>query len=256
MKKILLITITAILFCSNIFAQVTKKAVKPSPVNQHLSVYNSTMLSGDVNSAILALNYYINEKGEGTPYTDTLAVLYLQQGYYAQCYYWTEKLLKNSPDDNHLLEMKGICLDKFQQPKDAIEIFEKLFAKTQNPYHGYKLLELQYGLKRLAECIATAESAEKLTYKPEYTMTYNIGEQSGRTYLQSGVYNIHALALYALDKKQEAKKYFEKALALDSNFALAKQNLQAMQAVADEKIKKDEPAIQTAETLPANKQKQ
>jgi tetratricopeptide (TPR) repeat protein len=43
--------------------------------------------------------------------------------------------LQQNPEDKSLMEMKGICLDKMQQPKEAIEIFEKLFKVTQNPYH-------------------------------------------------------------------------------------------------------------------------
>ena len=37
--------------------------------------------------------------------------------------------------------------------------------------------------------------------------------------------------MYDLDKKAEAKLYFEKALALDSNFVLAKQNLAAIKSL-------------------------
>ncbi len=143
------------------------------------------------------------------------------------------------------------------QPKEAIEIFEKLFGKTQSPYHAYKLMELQYSIKRLAECLATAQAAEKLTYKPDYLMTYNVGQQTGRTYLQAGVYNIHALALYDLDKKAEAKTYFEKALALDSTFALAKQNLDAMQSLETGAAKPVQPMMNNANqpsASPANKQ--
>lgn len=217
-------------FCLSqiLFAQTKKTELKSVKSNQNLEVYNLTLSAGDLGSAIVALNYYLNEKGENTPYTDTLALLYMQQGLYPQCLYWAEKRLKTNPENISLLEMKGVCLDKLHQQKEAIDIFEPLFKKTQNPYYGYKLLELQYNIKRLNECLATAEAAEKLTYKPEYTMMYNYGEQTGRTYLQAGVYNIHGLALYASDQKESAKKYFEKALALDSSFALAKENLQTI----------------------------
>ena len=56
-------------------------------------------------------------------------------------------------------------------------------------------MELQYSIKRLAECLATAASTEKLEFKPEFTMTYNAGEQMGRTYLQAGIYNITRLSI-------------------------------------------------------------
>ena len=201
-----------------------------------------------------ALNYYLSEQGTNNIYADTLAMLYMQQGAFGQCYYWANKRLELKPDDNILLELKGVCLDKLQQPKEAIDIFEKLFSRTKSPYHAYKLMELQYGIKRLAECLATAEAAEKLTYKPEFIMTYNVGQQSGRTYLQAGVYNIHALALYDLDKKAEAKKYFEKAVALDTTFLLAKQNLEAMKSIESNGGKNMTPESSQPVTSPAHKQ--
>lgn len=227
MKKKLAL-ITTILVSTFAVAQSKKQNAVPVKTNAHLKVFNLAAASGDLGTAVTALNYYLAEQGDNNNYADTLAMLYMQLGEIAQCYHWADKRLAVKKEDNTLMELKGVCLDKLNQPKEAIDIFEKLFAKTQNPYHAYKLMELQYGIKRLAECLATAQAAEKLTYKPDFLMTYNFGQQTGRTYLQAGVYNIHALALYDLDKKAEAKSYFEKALALDSSFALAKQNLEAM----------------------------
>lgn len=209
-------------------AQPKKQATASARSNPHIKAFELAITSGDATTATTALTYYLAEQGPENSYADTLAMIYMQQGAFQQCYYWADKRLAVKKDDNTLMELKGICLDKMNQPKEAIDIFEKLFGKTQSPYHAYKLMEMQYGIKRLAECLATAQAAEKLTYKPDYLMTYNVGQQTGRTYLQAGVYNIHALALYDLDKKAEAKAYFERALALDSSFALAKQNLEAM----------------------------
>ncbi|MES2429398.1 MAG: tetratricopeptide repeat protein [Bacteroidota bacterium] len=245
--------VVALFLSSVACAQVTKKSgTTPSKKNQHLNVFNQSITSGDAASAILALNYYISEQGDNNPYTDTLAMLYLQQSAYPQCYYWVEKRLAVKPEDNNLLEMKGVCLDKLNEPKESIAIFEKLFKKTQNPFHAYKLLELQYGIKRLSEAVSTAEAAEKLVFKPEYTMTYSVGQQMGRTYLQSSIYNIHGLALYDLGNKEEAKKYFEKALQLDTSFALAKQNLEAIRSLEGPGNKVNA-GVTTPSASPANK---
>ncbi len=249
MKKLVVIS-AALFLCSVVNAQVTKGSGTPAAkTSGHLKVFRQAMISGDVPTGIISLNYYVNEQ-PNTVYEDTLAMLSLQEGSFVQCYYWADKRSRVNPDDNALMEMKGICLEKLQQNKEAITIFEKLYSKTQSPYHAYKLMELQYNIKRLAECIATATSAERLQYKPEYTMTYSMGEQSGRTYLQAGVYNIHALALYDLDRKAEAKAYFEKAVALDSNFVLARQNLEAMKTM-ESGVKPNNPANPAS---PANKQ--
>jgi tetratricopeptide (TPR) repeat protein len=252
MKKMLSVLLGVVL-CASAFPQVNKNVPVTAKSNPHLKVYDMALVTGDVNTAITALNYYITEQGSNNPYADTLAMLYMQQGSFPQCYYWADKRLAARPDDNGLLEMKGICLEKLQQPKEAIVAFEKLYAKTKSPYHAYKLMELQYSIKRLAECIATANSAEQLQYKPEYTMTYNVGDQVGRTYLQAGVFNIHGLALYDLDRKAEGRAYFEKAVALDSNFVLARQNLEAIKTIEGNGNKVNTTPNQP--TSPANKQK-
>ena len=230
MKKIIFVSLVTCL-CSNVFAQNKKTTIAPASGNTHLKVFKQAVSSGDIYTGITALSYYVNDQGANSVYEDTLAMLYMQQGSYVQCFYWADKRLKVKPDDLVLLELKGISLDKLQQPKEAITVFEKLYAKTKSPYHAYQLMELQYSIKRLAECLVTANSTEKLEFKPEYTVTYNVGEQMGRTYLRAGIYNIQGLTLYDLDKKAEAKMYFEKALALDSNFVLARQNLEALKSI-------------------------
>jgi tetratricopeptide (TPR) repeat protein len=253
MKKVILF-VSVLMYCAAIFAQPGKKpAAATSKSNPHLKVFYQAVQTGDVNSAVLALNYYISDQAN-TAYTDTLAMLYMQQGAYGQCYYWADKRLALSPEDATLMEMKAVCLEKMQQPTEAITLFEKLFKKTQSPFHAYKLMELQYGIKRLIECVTTAQAAERLQYKPEFVMPYVVGEQRGRTYLQAGVYNVHALALYDLDKKAEAKQYFEKALALDSSFLLAKQNLEAMRAIEASPDKQGVKQVSGGGASPANKQ--
>lgn len=244
----------ALLISAVAISQVTKPVPAAAKNNTHLKVYNLAMNTGDINAASVALNYYIIEQGTESPYSDTLAMLYMQMGSFAQCFYWADLRSKTHPDDNNLLEMKGICLEKLQQPKEAISIFEKLFGKTQSPYHAYKLMGLQYSIKRLAECVATANAAERLQFKPEMVMTYNVGDQVGRTYLQAGIFNIHGLALYDLDRKAESKAYFERAVALDSNFVLAKQNLEAVRTMENNpgKVNANNPNQQAS---PANKQK-
>jgi tetratricopeptide (TPR) repeat protein len=249
MKKVFFVSLVSLL-AVNSFAQGTKAATASG--NQHLKVFKQAATSGDISTAVTALSYYVADQGANSVYEDTLAILYLQQNSYPQCYYWADKRLKVKPEDLTLIEMKAICLEKLNQPKESIALYEKLYSKTKSPYHAYTLMELQYAIKRLQECLATAASTERLEFKPDFTMTYNAGEQMGRTYLKAGIYNITGLALYDLDKKAEAKQYFEKALAIDSNFVLAKQNLAAMKAI-ESGANKANPGGNNNPTSPANK---
>ncbi len=250
MKKLIFVSFV-IFLCGSLNAQGTKAVA--APTNTHLKVFAQAVAIGDVATGIAALNYYVNDQGANSVYEDTLAMLYMQINSYPQSFYWANKRLKVSPDNLVLLEMKGICLDKLNQPKEAIAVFEQLYAKTKSPYHAYSLMDLQYSIKRLQECLVTAASAENLQYKPEYTIPYSVGEQMGRTYLKAGIYNITGLTLYDLDKKAESKMYFEKALALDSNFVLARQNLDAIKSM-ESGAGKANPAGNNNPASPANKQ--
>ena len=99
------------------------KATSAAPFNNaHLKVFKQAANSGDISTAITALSYYVTDQGANSVYEDTLAMLYLQQNAYLQCYYWADKRLKVKPDDLVLMEMKGISLDKLNQPKEAIDI--------------------------------------------------------------------------------------------------------------------------------------
>lgn len=89
----------------------TINASIPKP-NAHLKVFNLAIASGDANTAVTALNYFITQQGANTSYADTLAMLYMQQGAFPQCYYWANKRLESNPENNTLLELKGISLDK------------------------------------------------------------------------------------------------------------------------------------------------
>lgn len=224
---------------------VAQNARPGQPANAHLALFNQAVAANDLVTATIALNYYVSGSGSDNQYTDTLAMLYLQQGMYAQCQYWTDLRLGKTPENRTLLEMKAVCLEKTGRTKEAIALYEQLFASGGNPYHAYQLMELQYGIKRLVECIETGRAAEKLGFKPEYRMTYTLGKQTGSTFLEAGIYNIHALALYDLGNKVEARKYLEKALSLDSSFALARQNLNALSSLEPALPGKGIPATDT-----------
>src|SRR5690242_16073145 len=128
MKRIM-IAVLALFAGGSAIAQTGKTAAPATKSNPHLKVFYQAANSGDVNTAISALNYYVADQGANSVFEDTLAMLYMQQGAYVQCYYWADKRLKAKPEDNNLLELKGLSLDKLQQPKEAIGIFEKLYSK-------------------------------------------------------------------------------------------------------------------------------
>jgi len=115
MKKIIFVSLVSFL-SANCLAQ-GGKATPAASTNQHIKVFKQSAASGDLTTGIAALSYYVADQGAKSVYEDTLAMLYLQQNSYVQCYYWADKGLKVKPEDLTLMEMKTICLEKLNQPK-------------------------------------------------------------------------------------------------------------------------------------------
>ena len=95
MKKIVSVSFCVLLsvLC---FSQAGKKLPAASSSNAHLKVFDLALSTGDINTAITALNYYITDQGAGNKYVDTLAMLYMQQGAFAQCLFWADKRESNN----------------------------------------------------------------------------------------------------------------------------------------------------------------
>ena len=66
MKKIMFGLLGVVVYAS-VFSQVSKNvpAVKS---NAHIKMFNLAVSTGDLNSGITALNYFIAEQGANTPY--------------------------------------------------------------------------------------------------------------------------------------------------------------------------------------------
>src|SRR5689334_7409996 len=104
MKRIVFVSLVCFL-AANSFAQ-SGKATPAASANSHIKVFKQAIGSGDLTTAITALSYYVADQGANTVYEDTLAMLYLQQNSYGQCFYWADKRLKVKPEDLSLIEMK------------------------------------------------------------------------------------------------------------------------------------------------------
>ena len=61
-----------------------------------------------------------------------------------------------------MLEIKAVSLESIGSIDKSAEVYEKLFALTQNNFHGYSLAKLQFGLKSYQEAYKTIQKVEGL----------------------------------------------------------------------------------------------
>jgi tetratricopeptide (TPR) repeat protein len=213
----------------NLFSQNNLVDLK----NLNLELYRTSLKSGDYNTGIIALNYLVQLELKSGKYQDSLAFLYFSAGNFYQSIFWCNEVLKNKPNDLQVLEIKASSLRQTNQLIQSIEIYEHLFTQEKNPIYIFNLIELQYQIKRLIECVSSTLKAEMIDTK-DINYTYKVSDNNIlNTSLKAAILNYQGLAYFELQQFSNAKESFEKSNNIDSTFILAKSNLDVINNLID-----------------------
>ncbi len=220
MKSIFLLFVALLLFSCN---QTNDKELS---VKQ--AVYHQALKNNDYNVAAQAVYDMLAMQPNATHWRDSLALIYVQQKSYRQAIKVSQQQLADDPDDTLMVKIQALSYKSLNEPKNALEAYEKLYPLTQDVYHLYEIASLQYNMTRLQECMQTARKilAHPAVEKATVSLAFNRHNQT--VSLKAAVLNLQGVVAKDLDKKQEAKGFFEQALALNPDFELAKGNLEAM----------------------------
>lgn len=235
MKKTL-ITLS-IFVATTSFAQ--KKSKSESPVVKteiNSAIYNNALKYGDIQTAITATHQIIATEGENSSFKDSLALLYYNSNNALSCHLLCKELLASKSADLTLLELNASSLKGLGATKDAIEAYEKLFAVSQNRYHGYELAQLQFGISRLAEALVTINQSMEKTKELEAKINFNIDKNKQQEVpLNAALLNLKGLVTYELKDEKTAALLFDEALKIMPEFEAAKQNKKAIEALGETK---------------------
>jgi tetratricopeptide (TPR) repeat protein len=228
-----------ILVCA-LFCATTALFAQKNAADLHKNMFATAMLHRDIGAAIMAGNYVVSIEGDKSTYLDSLAYLYLAANQIQSCQIVCERILKNEPEKLSIVELKGRCLIADNRVFDAIAAYETLFKKTNNISFGFALARLQYTGKRLAEALATVNSALTLKAEDDKQAKVNVSEVSGNkgqtqsVFIKAAMHNLRGLIVYDLDpnaNKKEAASCFEEALKLEPAYILAKQNKETLATI-------------------------
>ena len=224
MKKLLLITV--LLSVQFTFGQ---KLYKKDLLQIEKDIYTSALKNYDLDAAKNAVYQILNLEGEKSSYQDSLAIIYFNQKNYLSCLSVSDKILK-SEEKLNLLEIKAVCLENLNAPKEAIETYEKIYKQKKDPLVAYKLGNLQYRIKRMAEAFATLKSGESLKFPEKGYIGFQGAKKNEMQNVpfKAAYYNLMAMVSYELHNYDMAIKYFDEALKVYPDFFVAKQNRQAV----------------------------
>jgi tetratricopeptide (TPR) repeat protein len=186
---------------------------------------------GDKAVAANAMYSIILMEGQKSVYKDSLAYLYFNDRNFISCFLVTNDILKNNPGNLDLMEMNAISLESMGATEKAVEAYQNLFAKTNNNYHAYKLAGLQFGMNKFEDAFASIKKSDKLPDDGSVKITFQVNKNYNQNVdLKAAIAYLEGIIAMNLNKNNEAKLSFERAIKLFPEFVLAKTKLDALNA--------------------------
>jgi tetratricopeptide (TPR) repeat protein len=232
MKKYILSLFVCSVMVAN--AQVKKSSTDPAPKigaypDKDVVVYKNALSLGDLETATYSLHNIIAANPNGAIYKDTLAIVYLQRGYFRQAQLLTKTLYLEKENDTRT-EILALCAKQLNQPTEAIDLYKKLYNSTKKENYAFEQLQLEYSIKRLAEAKLTAQQLIKtLPINDQLKLTTSKSDKSEQVIdLKAGVYFILGNINNELKNTEEAKNAYQEALKINPEYENASVALSAL----------------------------
>jgi tetratricopeptide (TPR) repeat protein len=216
------ITLSALMAFLSFYAQNTDTSVDKAVLKQAL-------IYADSEIAVNSMYNIIAKEGENSTYKDSLAYLYFNSRKYSSCFMVCSDILMKDSNKQDILEMQAISLENLMALEKAAQVYAKLVTKSNNNYHAYKLANIYYVLKNYDQALMAVKKAEELKDTGEIKVSYAINKNySQQVALTSAIAFTRGLIEAAQEKNDAAISSFQKAVNIQSDFALAKDNLEAL----------------------------
>lgn len=221
MKKIVF---AVVMFVS--FIGIAQNSVE---VELELKKMQQALRYGDKEVALSKMYNVIALQGSESTYKDSLAYLYFNKRSYLSCFLVSNDVLERNPDNMNILEMSVISLESIGAKSKAIEGYKILLSKTNKSYHAYKLAGLQYEANALEDALVTIKNADKLSEDLITTISFQVNPNyNQKVKLKPSIAYLEGIIAKSLNKNDEAKVAFERAVLLFPDFVLAKSELSAL----------------------------
>jgi tetratricopeptide (TPR) repeat protein len=156
----------------------------------------------------------------------SLAIYYYDNQKYVSSVLVTQDLLARNPKNVGLLQLAASGFEELGIKDKALTNYESVYLINGNTGVLYKMAVLQFDLKKYAECQANVDI---LLTKPDtetIKVTLSDAANKQKDYpIKASILNLKGMLAEQTGDKVTAKKSFEDALKVASDFPLAKQNL-------------------------------
>ena len=181
---------------------------------------------GDPGVASYSMYKLIALEGENSTYKDSLTYMYYSAGKYGSCFMMAGVVLVRDTKNKDILELRGSSLESLGALDKAMEVYAELFEITNNNYHGYNLSKLQLSMKKFEDAYATIKKVEVLNDSGKIFVTFSINQShTQQIELLAAIPYLKGLIEEELNKNDEAKLSYQKAIKIQPEFVLAKEKL-------------------------------
>jgi len=224
--KILYTILVFSMMSVSIFAQ----ASKGEAIAIEKEIIANAKQIGDPTVATYSMYKLIALEGENSTYKDSLAYIYYSSRKYGSCFMMANQVLKRDPKNDAILELKASSLESLGARDKAMEVYDELFSLTNNNYHGYNLSRLQLSVNKFEEAYVTINKVEALNDTGKVQVNFSINQtHTQQIELIAAIPYLKGLIQEELNKNDEAKLSYEKALKIQADFVLAKEKLDKLE---------------------------
>jgi tetratricopeptide (TPR) repeat protein len=182
--------------------------------------YNDDMVAKDALYNLIAMD----------PVDDSvkmrLCYHYFERNQFASSLFITEDLLAVNPDNIDALRLNAVSYQRMGVRDKAISSFETLYLKTSEIGVLYEAALLQFELERFTECKTNLDIVIKHPQAKVLKLNLSVDDKTQKEItLEAAAYNAKGMAEKMSGNTEEARNNFNKALELEPEFELAKQNL-------------------------------
>jgi len=209
-------------------------APKQSTARQVFSTHNAykyqaALRYNDYAVAKNALYSLLIENPQNDSILYSLSALYYQMQQFASAALTANDLIARNSEHVGALDIAASSLEKLGAKDKALDNYETLYLKTDDIQVLYKIAFLQYELGRYAESKTNVDILLGKEGLEEMSAVYNTTDNQQKEYpIKVALLNLKGLISQEQGDKTKAKEYFNEALAIAPDFALAKENLDAL----------------------------
>ena len=195
----------------------------------YLRMYHNGIKFGDYRLAIDAMQALYAMHPDSVKYLDSICIMYSEIQEYAQCVLTGNRVLRTMPDDVPTIEAVALSNQHVGRYEEALGLFQVEYEKNKSIFGLYQIAVLQFSLQQNGKAQATLDrlisDKRALTYKIGFSTSNNATQQ---VFYKAAAENLMGVIYKDLKDLVKAKECFQTALAIQPDFLLAKNNLEAL----------------------------